>query len=332
MKQTTTKTIALLSIVLSLVLGLFAPTVSLRADETEPDRLAEIKERGVIYVGTSPDYPPNEFYVLDDNNKKQLVGSDISLAQAIADKIGVELEIVPTDFNSVLANIQSAQVDFGIAGFAWTETRAEAMQFSIGYQREASDGWQGILTTKSIEEAYADLEAFKEAKLKIGVQAGSIQAEMAAHLTDEANITYLGTYDALALALNAGDIDAVVASTSNVEPMLETFTDFAILSEEDFNLDPEDKYSQTVIGFALGDEFASLIEVVNEVIDEAREAGDLERWVDEAKALMKDEVVEEDDADDADDADDVAEEDDKDVQDDSDTKDDAGTKDDKNED
>lgn len=301
MKQTTTKTLALLSLVLSLVLGLFAPTVSLRADETEPDRLAEIKERGVLYVGTSPDFPPNEFYILDENNKKQIVGSDISLAQAIADKIGVELEIVPTDFNSVLANIQTAQVDMGIAGFAWTEKRAEAMQFSIGYQREASDGWQGILTTKAIEEQYETLDAFKEAKLKIGAQAGSIQAEMAAHLTDEANITLLGTYDALALALNSGDIDAVVASTSNVEPMLETFTDFAILSEEEFNLDADDMYSQTVIGFALGDEFASLIDVVNEVIETAREEGDLERWVDEAKALTKDEVVEEEEA--ADDAD-----------------------------
>lgn len=63
------------------------------------DKLEQIKEAGKIVLGTSPDFPPSEFYILDENGEKQIVGSDISLAQAIADEIGVELEIKATDFN-----------------------------------------------------------------------------------------------------------------------------------------------------------------------------------------------------------------------------------------
>ena len=255
--------------------------------ETADDKLAEIKARGVLYVGTSPDFPPSEFYILDENNQKQIVGSDISLAQAIADEIGVELEIKATDFSSVLANIQAGQIDMGISGFAATEARKQVMQFSDGYQRETDDGYQGILTTQDIADQYATLEELIEAELTFGVQGASIQFETASKLTSPANIKQLGTMDALALALNAGDIDAVTVSTDSAEPLLETFTGFVILPKDGFNLDPDGMYSTNVIGFPLGDEYASLIEVANKVIAEARASGQLEEWVEEAKALRE---------------------------------------------
>ncbi|HHV41826.1 MAG TPA: transporter substrate-binding domain-containing protein [Clostridiaceae bacterium] len=262
-----------------------------KPEETADDKLAEIKKRGSIFVGTSPDFPPNEFYILDDNNKKQIVGSDISLAQAIADKIGVKLEIKATDFNGVLANVQTGQVDMGISGFAATEERKKTMQFSEGYQRSTSTGYQGILTTKSKAEQYTDLEAMKEQGLTIGAQAGSVQYEMATKLTDEKNIKQLATMDALALALNAGDLDAVVVSTESAEPLLTTFTEFIILPQDGFDLDPEKMYSTNVIGFPLGDEYASLVALCNEVIQESRSAGLLDKWVEEAKA-MRDKAIE----------------------------------------
>lgn len=294
---------ALILISLILIMGLLAvacsksdtaSTTAPAAAETEgenteapaaDDKLAEIKKRGTIIMGTSPDFPPSEFYILDENNKKQIVGSDISLGQAIADKIGVKLEIKATDFSGVLANIQAGQVDMGISGFAATEKRKQSMQFSVGYQRSTSESYQGILTTKANAEKYPDLESFKAAELTLGAQAGSIQYEMAAKLTPEKNIKQLGTMDALALALNAGDIDAVIVSTESAEPMLETFADLVILPQDGFDLDPEDMYSTNVIGFPLGEEYASLIDVCNQVIEEARAAGLLDQWVEDAKGL-----------------------------------------------
>ncbi len=254
----------------------------------QKDVLEEIKKKGSLTMATSPDFPPFEFYVLDKDGKKQIVGSDIALGQAIADKIGVELDIKVSDFKGVLANVQGGQVDMAISGFAKTEERMQAMQFSEGYQRSSSNGFQGLLTTKekAATDAFKDLNSIKEAKLNIGAQAASIQYEMAGKLTDQAKIKQLGTMEALALALNAGDLDAVVVSTDSAEPMLETFPDFVILPQDGFDMDPENMYSTNVIGFPLGEEYQSLIDLANEVIKEARKSGDLEKWNNEAKALI----------------------------------------------
>lgn len=252
---------------------------------TPQDKLEQIKEEGKIVLGTSPDFPPMEFYALDEKGNKQIVGSDISLAQAIADEIGVKLEIKATDFNGVLANTQSGSIDMAISGFSQTEERKQVMQFSDGYYREAEGGFQGILTTKENAAKYKSLDELKKANLKIAAQAGSIQYEMAMKITDAANIKQYGTTDAAALALDSGDIDAIVVSTSQAEPMLKTFPDLTILPKDGFNLDPEDMYATNVIGFPLGDEYKSLIDLCNKVIKEAKDTGKMNQWLQESKEL-----------------------------------------------
>ena len=253
----------------------------------EKDKVEQIKEAGKLVLATSPDFPPSEFYYLDDNGNKQIAGSDIALGQAIADKLGVKLEIKATDFNGVLANAQTGQVDLAISGFAATEERKKVMQFSEGYQRETSDGFQGLLVKKSTADKYKTLDELKAAKLKVGAQSASIQYEMAQKITDEKNIKQLGTTDAIVMALNAGDIDAMVVSTSQCEGFLFTFTDLVVLPREEFDLDPDGMYSTNVIGFPLGEEYESLVKVANEVISEARANGDLQKWADEAQELSK---------------------------------------------
>lgn len=238
-------------------------------------------------MGTSPDYPPNEFYILDANNQKQIVGSDIMLGQAIADKIGVKLEIKPTDFQGVLSNIQAGQLDMAIAGFSYTEGRKAAMQYSDGYATESEVGWHGIMMTKANAAKYKTLDEIKAAKLKFGAQSGSVQQEMASKLTDPTSLKVMGTLDALALSLNAGDIDALVISTDNATNMLKTFPDLTILPKDSFNLDPENLYSQNVVVFPLGDQSKSLIEVANEVINAAKADGTMEKWRTEALELAK---------------------------------------------
>lgn len=248
------------------------------ADAGETDKLAQIKEKGKLVIGTSPDFPPLEFYILNDKGEKEIVGSDITLAKAVAEKIGVELEIKATDFNGVLANIQTNSVDFGISGFVATEQREDIMDFSEGYQQEASEGFQGLLVSKEIADKYKSMDELKDANLTIGAQGGSIQFETASLLTDAKNIKQFGTMDAAILALNSGDLQAVTVSTSSVEPLLTTFPDLVILPKETFNLDPENKYGTNVIGFPKGDDTTSFITLVNEVIQENKENGNLEKW------------------------------------------------------
>ena len=110
----------------------------------QKDLLDTIKEKGYITLATSPDFAPNEFYVLKDG-QKEIVGTDILLAKAIADEIGVELRISPVEFSQVINEVQSGNADFGMAGFAWTEKRAESVKFSENYSQTVSDGWQGLM-------------------------------------------------------------------------------------------------------------------------------------------------------------------------------------------
>lgn len=251
----------------------------------DADKLAQIQEAGELIIGTSPDYPPFEFYILDENGDRQIVGSDIKLAEAIAEEIGVELKITATDFDGVIANIQSKSVDMGIAGFNYTKERANVMNFSDGYSQESDIGYQGLMMTAENAAKYESLEEIKEAGLTLGAQTGAIQYELAQDLTETQNIKQYGTLDVGLAALNEGDIDGMVVATSSAEPMLATFPGLTILPKESFNLDPEDIYNQVMVGFPLGDEYASLIELTNQVIAEAKETNEIEKWQAEAKEL-----------------------------------------------
>ena len=274
MKNTKKLLVALLTVVVAFVLVACGGSES--ADGQ--DALARIKEEGVLNIGTSPDYPPMEFYVLDDNGDRQIVGSDIDLAQSIADEIGVELDITATDFNGVLANVQTGSIDFGISGFTWTQERDEVMQSSIGYLQESALGFQGIMMQESFAEQFSSLEEIEEAGLGLGAHGGSIQFELAQGLTEDSNIKQYSTLDVGLAALNEGDIDAMIVSTSSAEPMVVTFPNLMILPQESFDLDPEEMYSTNVVAFPLGDEYASLIQLVNEVIQENIDNGNIEKW------------------------------------------------------
>src|SRR5690625_3478216 len=149
------------------------------------DKLAEIQERGELVIGTSPDYPPLEFYILDENGDRQIAGSDITLAQAIADEIGVDLNIRATDFNGVIANVQSGSVDMGISGFTFTEERANVMQFSEGYLQESTLGYQGLMMQKDVAEKYDSIDEIADADLVLCAQGGSMHFALAANLRNE---------------------------------------------------------------------------------------------------------------------------------------------------
>lgn len=255
------------------------------------DRLEQIKKQGYIVLGTSPDFAPNEFYIEENGNKK-IVGSDIALAQAIADKIGVELKIQESDFNSVIANVQSGIVDMGISGFAWKQSRADVVTFSDDYSRNSdTSSYQGLMVRKDDVAKFTSKEDVKKLGITIGAQTGSIQYEMAQTLTDEKNIKALGDTTSCAGLLSTGDIDAFVITDTQAKALMQTYDNITILPKETFNMDPENKYNQTGAIVMKDSSTDSLLEVINEVIAEAKEKdsdgkSQLDKWYDEATELM----------------------------------------------
>ncbi|MGX7140817.1 substrate-binding periplasmic protein [Facklamia languida] len=270
------------SLCLMLVLCILPPSIQ------AADQLAEIKERGRILVGTSPDFPPMEFYHLNKEGDKEIVGSDIALAQAIADEIGVELYLVTTDFNGVLANLQAGTIDLGITGLSKSKEREAAMLFSKPYQQEQSDeGYQGIVMHKDLAATFQNLDQIQAAQLVVGVQGGSIQYETAQTLTEKGQIKQFATTDSAVMALNAGDVQAVAVSSSSFLPMLDRFPDLRLLDQAGYDLDPTGYYGQNVIGFPRSHDNQTLIDLCNQVIDRAIESGQMKEWSQSARELAK---------------------------------------------
>ena len=92
-------------------------TVTLVACGSKKDAYLSIKENKKLVVAVSPDYAPFEFKTLVDG-KDQVVGSDIKLAQAIADELGVKLEVTTMSFDNVLSSLQSGKADLAISGIS----------------------------------------------------------------------------------------------------------------------------------------------------------------------------------------------------------------------
>ena len=83
---------------------------------------------GVLTVGTNASFPPYEFY-----EGEEIVGIDAEIAAAIAEKLGLELEIVDMDFDGLVTAVQTGMIDICLAGMTVTEDRLENVNFSTSY-------------------------------------------------------------------------------------------------------------------------------------------------------------------------------------------------------
>ena len=119
-----------------------------------------IKQKGKLVVATSPDYAPFEFQSLVDG-KNQVVGADIDMAQAIADELGVKLEISSMSFDNVLTSLQTGKADLAVAGISATDERKEVFDFSIPYYENKIS----FLVRKSDVEKYKDLTSLESANI-----------------------------------------------------------------------------------------------------------------------------------------------------------------------
>lgn len=112
---------------------------------------------GVLTMGLNASFPPYEYYEGSD-----IAGIDPEIGAAIADKLGMELEIQDMQFKNVLMSVQSGKIDMGMSGISVTEDRKETMDFSDPYAK----GIQAMIVLEGSEiQSKEDL-----AGKKVGVQ------------------------------------------------------------------------------------------------------------------------------------------------------------------
>lgn len=257
------------------------------AADTETDETAEADSAaietvtaGKLTVATSPDFAPYEFYAIGEDGTPTLAGFDMALAQYIADYLGLELEVIPMDFDGVLSELQTKSVDLGMAGLSPDEKRMEIMDFSDIYYL----GGQSLVTTQENADVYNTFEAVNKPEVSVGAQTGSIQVDLANTNSPDADIISLPKVTDIIAELLAGKLDAAYIETAVAESYQKNYPELAIVLDVPYDV------SGSAIGVSKGNE--ALLAGVNEAIAAALSDGTMDNFVAEANELASGETYE----------------------------------------
>ncbi|MGI5885404.1 MAG: transporter substrate-binding domain-containing protein [Candidatus Spyradocola sp.] len=265
-----------------------APSASAEATEaptesaepaTETPTLDAIRERGTLILGTESTYPPFEFIVME-NGTSVTVGFDVSLAQAIADKLGVELVTSEMAFDSLIPAVQAGNVDIA-ASITPTDERKEAVDFSDNYY----DTTNVFVVRKGEEGNFTSKESFTDKT--IGAQMGTAQNTLVVEDMTNAKSLLLPKTTTLIQELNTGNIDAICLEKPVADIYVAAYPDDLALCSYEVPVEG----GGVAIPVAKGND--DLLAFINEVIAEMKANGEMDRIYQEACTLAIDQLGDE---------------------------------------
>ena len=174
---------------------------------------------GVLTMGTNATFPPYEFYDGD-----VIVGIDAEIAQLLAEKLGLTLEIQDMDFTAIVTSVQAGKIDIGLAGMTVTEERLENVNFTDSY----ATGVQVIIVKEGSEIASVD---DLEGKL-IGVQEGTTGHSYCSDDYGEENVVAYANGATAVQNLISGSVDCVVIDQQPAISFVEANEGLKILDTE----------------------------------------------------------------------------------------------------
>ena len=283
------KKIAIILLIAALFTPLFAsPSKEQAADNTDYSTMTldQLKgaiktvSSGTLTVATSPDFAPYEFYSIADDGTPALAGFDMSLAKYIADYLGLKLEVIPMDFDGTLMEVQNKNVDLGIAGYSPDPSRAEIMEFSNIYY----EGGQSFVTTKANAGKFKSLEDTNKKEYSIAAQVGSIQMDLAAKNSPNADIIALSKVTDIIAELITGKISGAYIETVVAKAYQKNYPDLELV------LDVPYESEGSAIGVSKGN--LALLEGVNRAIAQALSDGSMNAFVAEANEKATGNIIE----------------------------------------
>ena len=225
--------------------------------DSADDLLAQIKERGNIVVAMEGTWAPWTYH--DDNN--DLVGYDVEVAQNIAEKLGVEVEFVEGEWDGLLAGLETGRYDIMVNGVGVTDERAEKYNFSTPYAYNKT----AVIVRGDYDEisSMEDLKGKKTANTITSTYASQAEAY-------GATVTGVDDLNQTIELLLSNRIDA----TLNAEVV---FNDYK-KEHPDSNIKIatySDQVEEIAIPIRKGDDTVTLLEAVNDALDEMAKDGTL---------------------------------------------------------
>ena len=229
-------------------------------------------EDNTLTMATNASFPPYEYM-----ESGKVVGIDAEIAEKIAEKIGMELEIIDTEFDSIIAGVQSGKYDMGMAGMTVTEDRLKSVNFSTTYAK----GVQVVIVKEDFE--YTSYEDFYTGydeegnptgvidNIKIGVQQGTTGDIYASDTAEnggygEENVIRYKTGADAVQALKAGKVQAVIIDNEPAKAFVAANEGLEILDAE---------WAREDYAIAIAKENTELLEKVNNALAELDKEGKL---------------------------------------------------------
>ncbi len=231
-------------------------------DEPAP---SDEPEKEVLTMATEGTFPPYEFY---DGDK--LVGIDVEVAQAIAEKLGMDFEVTDIAFDSIIPGVQTGKYDIGMAGMTVSEDRLKEVNFSTSYAK----GVQVVIVKEGSPIKSVDDLTAEGANYTIGTQTGTTGFLYATwDIEDEG----LGTVKSFAKttdiieALKNDQVDCVILDNEPSKALVAVNEGLMILDTE---------YANEDYAIAIAKDNTELLEKVNAALDELIKDGTLQNIVD----------------------------------------------------
>ena len=215
-------------------------------------------EAGKLTMATNAAFPPYEM----TTDAGEFEGIDVDTAKAIAEKLGLELQIDDMDFDAALLSVQQGKADIVMAGVTVTDERKAVMDFSDSY----ATGIQSIIVPEGSDITSPDDLAGK----KIGTQRGTTGYIYCSDDFGDSNVVAYDNGLTAVQALNNGQVDAVVIDNAPAKEYVAANPGLKVLdtsyAEEDY-----------AIGLAKG---SALKDAINTALEELKADGTLQSIVD----------------------------------------------------
>lgn len=223
------------------------------------------KQSGTLTMATEATFPPYEFYEGDS-----VVGIDVEIAQAIADKLGMQLEVTDIAFDSILPGVQTGKYDMGMAGMTVTEDRLEQVNFSDSY----ATGVQVVIVKDGSAITSVDDLFAEGASNVIGTQTGTTGFLYATWDIEDVGLgsvkAFAKTTDAVE-ALKNDQVDCVILDNEPAKALVAANEGLHILDSE---------YAVEDYAIAISKDNTELMEKVNGALVELIEDGSVQKILD----------------------------------------------------